>query len=139
MKIFPELYGFVVFSEQPLLSFMEENDIGRDLLTFMTTNDMADKLTEQGIIVPIFDVPDGLYEVLLKSSNSALDHTQLGVFESYGKLSICGMGYLADFDVKNLKESNKINEFSVGVGLFDLYCSIDGVKEILSLSLKPQS
>ncbi|MGA9619753.1 MAG: hypothetical protein WBR09_21525, partial [Serratia proteamaculans] len=75
MKIFPELYGFVVFSEQPLLSFMEENDIGRDLLTFMTTNDMADKLTEQGIIVPIFDVPDGLYEVLLKSSNSALDHT----------------------------------------------------------------
>ncbi|CAE1141592.1 hypothetical protein [Serratia sp. Tan611] len=135
MKLFPELYGFVVFSEQPLLSFMKENGIGKDLLTFMTTNDEADKLTEAGIILPIFEVPEGLYEVSLQCSQPAEDTSKLGVFKSEGKLSICGMGYLADFDVEALRNREKIQDFSIPQGVFELSCAIDESNEKISLIL----
>ncbi|HEJ6943945.1 hypothetical protein JY544_09325 [Serratia ureilytica] len=135
MKLFPELYGFVVFSEQPLLSFMKKNGIGNDLLAFMTTNDAADKLTEAGVIVPIFEVPEGLYEVSLQCSEPAENIAKLGVFRSEGKLSICGMGYLADFDVEALRSKEKIQDFSVTLGVFELYCAIDESNEKISLIL----
>ncbi|QNK33663.1 hypothetical protein HF675_06295 [Serratia sp. JUb9] len=135
MRIFPELYGFVIFSEQPLLSFMKKNGIEKDLLAFMTTNDEADKLTEAGIIVPIFDVPEGLYEVSLQCSKPAKNISKLGMFKSEGKLSICGMGYLADFDVETLRNRERTQDFSVPQGVFDLYCVVDEPNEKVSLTL----
>ncbi|EFE97783.1 Uncharacterised protein [Serratia odorifera] len=135
MRIFPELYGFVIFSEQPLLSFIKENGIEKDLLAFMTTNDEADKLTEAGIIVPIFDVSEGLYEVSLQCSTLAKNISKLGMFKSEGKLSICGMGYLADFDVEALRNREKIQDFSVPQGVFELFCAIDESNQKISLIL----
>ncbi|MGO4743570.1 hypothetical protein [Serratia quinivorans] len=114
---------------------MKVNGIGKDLLTFMTTNDAADKLTEAGVIVPIFDVPEGLYEVSLKCSKPAENISKLGVFKSDGKLSICGMGYLADFDVEALRNREKIQDFTVTQGVFVLYCDIDESNEKVSLIL----
>ncbi|HEI8866651.1 TPA: hypothetical protein SLG40_002159 [Serratia odorifera] len=113
---------------------MKENGIGKDLLTFMTTHDAANKLTEAGGIVPIFEGSEGLYEVSLKCSKPTENISKFGVFKSEGKLSICGMGYLAEFDVEALRNREEIQVFSVTQGVFELYCAIDEPnKKCLSL------
>lgn len=138
LKLFPELYGFVIYSEQPLLSFIKENNVGLDLLSFMTSSNIANEITAQGIVIPIFDVQEGLYDISLKNSCSLNDANKIGIFESHGKLSICGMGYLAHFDVSDLRKREKIKDFSINKGFFDLYCTIDSINEFVSLNLQPQ-
>jgi len=45
------------------------------------------------------------------------------------------MGYLADFDVEALRNREKIQDFSVPQGVFELFCAIDESNQKISLIL----
>ncbi len=132
MKIFPELNGFVVFSPEKLEEYLKVANVG-DLLEHLANSEDDGLLVESGVLLPIFNVEEGLYNVVVSTCKSVTDEF-LGFFSSEGMLSVMGIGYLSGYSYDSLCAKGKIFKHVLEKGEYSISYQIDG--ELLRLVVK---
>lgn len=108
--IFSELEGFVIYEPYRIEKFLQINEIkDKNLLNYLTTSELGDTITEEGIAVPITWVPpdDYKFSILDSMPESYLARSEGWVFKvENGSFSIMGIGYLTNIDRINNKDVN---------------------------------
>lgn len=117
---FPEDRGFVLCDPERLDSFHDGQAQG-DLLTAYSTSDQGNRVSAQGIAIPIYDVEPDYYTVVVRGKNTESTLSQplvrspgwvLGT-ES-GRLVLCGAGYLRDWN----SQDPRFKRFSIPPGWY---------------------
>ncbi|MCG9655837.1 hypothetical protein GOP97_19700 [Vibrio cholerae] len=131
--LFPELNAFALYSKFDVISFMN-NELGdNNILDYLIENN-GGELVEKGVLLPIFNVDDGLYniDVIVNDGNGS---QELGVFCSSGEVSVIGLGYLAEFDHELLCMAGKNQSFIVPNGTFGVSYCLNDIEENLTIYL----
>ena len=111
-KRFPELHGFVLLDPERLDALDEHGARGADLLTRFTASEEGDRVSREGIAVPVLGLEPDYYTVVLRvGTTHGASHTShvrsdgwvLGT--ATGRLVLCGLGYLARWDPDDPKHS----------------------------------
>lgn len=131
-RLFPELYGFALFSSNGLQEYIKQNSINKNLLGYLEDESNSKKLMEEKLIYPIFNMEEGLYSFEYSFSEDGKESH----IKSDGGLAICGVGYLADFSYKSLIENQKAIEFPVPQGEYEIGFSINSDKEHIMIEFK---
>jgi len=132
IKLFPELYGFALFSPKDLETYIKQNSPNNNLLEYLQDESNSKKLMEEKLIYPIFNMDEGLYRFEYRFSEDGKESH----IKSDGSLAICGVGYLADFSYKSLIENQKAIEFPVPQGEYEIGFSVDSDKEHIMIEFK---
>jgi len=132
IRLFPELYGFAIFSSNGLQEYIKQNNLSKNILEYLEDESNSKKLMEQQLIYPIFNMDEGLYSFeYILSEDGKKSH-----IKSDGSLAICGVGYLADFSYKSLIENQKAIEFFVPQGEYEIEFNMDNQKEHIMIKFK---
>ncbi|CCN50832.1 hypothetical protein MADA3029_p0065 [Vibrio nigripulchritudo MADA3029] len=129
VKIFPELGGFAVFCESLLIQETNSLDIKSDLLSYLSNNSESEELTKKGLIFPINEIEDGLYTIHLEKGGNNGGQK----FISDGNLSICGIGYLTDFNIIKITNNKKLIKLPLEIGEYILSWKVDTHHERLTI------
>lgn len=131
--LFPELNAFALYSKPEVISFMNNELKNNNILEYLIENN-GGELVEKGMLLPIFNVDDGLYniDVIVNGGNG---NQELGVFCSSGEVSVIGLGYLAEFDHELLCITGKNQSFTVPNGVFAASYFLNDVEENLTIYL----
>ena len=131
--LFPELNAFALYSKCDVISFMN-NELGDNNILEYLTKDDGGELVKKRVLLPIFNVDDGLYniDVIVNDGNGSQD---LGVFCSSGEVSVIGLGYLAAFDHELLCMAGKNQSFTVPNGTFGVSYCLNNIVENLTIYL----
>ncbi|WP_338588987.1 hypothetical protein VXM60_11970 [Shewanella khirikhana] len=129
MKIFPELNGFVIYSPERLEEYLEKVKVG-DLLEHLANSEDDGLLVDSGVLLPIFNVEEGLYNVVVTTRKSIADEF-LGFFSSEGMLCVVGVGYLSGYSYDSLCAKGKVFKYSLDKGGYLISYQLDG--ELLRL------
>ncbi|WP_298507207.1 hypothetical protein [uncultured Maribacter sp.] len=119
--LFSELNGFVIFDSKELISFKKKHINNSDILTPLTETNLGDEISANGVAIPIIGVESDDYGFIMSTNKltylKKVDVQSKGwIINSNGLLNICGIGYLKDFNLEKLIESNKIIKFEVPKG-----------------------
>ncbi|MBX6752108.1 MAG: hypothetical protein IRY85_21015, partial [Micromonosporaceae bacterium] len=98
---FAELFGLVLLDPARLDEFLDGHAEGRDLVHLFTTTDAGDRVSEQGIAIPVLGVECGYYTVLVRHVDDRSPWTDARLSSDgwvlgtrTGSLLLCGAGYL---------------------------------------------
>lgn len=101
---FAELGGFALVDAARLDRELKGTLEGCDVLTRVLTSDFGDRVLAQGILVPLLGITPGYYRLVIRDDGepSTISSPRVKspgwVLETEtGKLTLCGLGYLADF------------------------------------------
>lgn len=101
---FPELFGFVLVDPARLELALGSAVRGTDLLERFTTTDHGDRITHDGIVIPLMGVDAGDYTVLVRHVTEPspwpaprLSSPGWVLGTDTGALLFCGAGYLTDW------------------------------------------
>lgn len=102
---FPELYGLVLLDPERLDDLYEHGARGANLLERFTESEDGDRVSREGIVIPMLGLEAAYYTVVLR------DPATPGVAQAprvssggwilgttTGRLLLCGLGYLARWD-----------------------------------------
>ncbi|MCV6609113.1 MAG: hypothetical protein OIF32_12945 [Campylobacterales bacterium] len=132
IRLFPELYGFAIFSSNGLQEYIKQNSLSKNLLKYLEDESNSKKLMEQKLIYPIFNMDEGLYSFeYILSEDGKKSH-----IKSDGSLAVSGVGYLADFSYKDLIKNQKAIEFSVPQGKYEIEFIVDNQNEHIMIKFK---
>jgi len=131
-RLFPELYGFALLSVNALNEFITRYSLNSNILEYLQKEINSNKLMEQKLIYPIFHIDEGLYSFEYKLS----DDGKKSHIKSDGSLSICGIGYLVDFTYASLVEKQKVIEFTIPQGEYEIEFDVDSEKEQIMIEFK---
>jgi len=100
-KRFPEAHGFVLLDPARLDAFCNGRAEGADLLTRFSQTEDGDRVSREGIAIPITELDEGDYTIVLREAGSPGVNALLRVRSpgwvlgtETGKLVFCGIGYL---------------------------------------------
>lgn len=143
-KLFAELEGFAIYEPSLTRKYIVDNNIGNDLLSYLTTSEHGDIVTQNGIIIPIIGVPADYYKFVIIEKlpdNYLIESTGWILRVESEKLNIVGIGYLTD--VTQISTDN-ILSFSIANGWYELSIisymdTIDKNQKCFGLKLKQTS
>ena len=71
-KLFAELYGFVIYNPDLLDRYLFENQIPTtDMLRMFTETEHGNSVIQEGIAIPIVNIPEGYYDFTLTADERA--------------------------------------------------------------------
>jgi len=106
--VFAELGGFALVEPARLSEFLQGKAHDQDLLTQFTTTELGERVLEEGIVIPLLGVTPGFYRLIVRQTSepSVIGKSQitsrgwvLGTIS--GKLILCGLGYLTQWDAEH--------------------------------------
>lgn len=102
---FPELFGFVLLDAVRLDEALGGTAAGGNLLERFSTTDLGDRVSADGVAIPLFGVEAGRYSVLVRHTAEAspwptprLSSPGWVLGTTTGTLLLCGAGYLTRWD-----------------------------------------
>jgi len=139
--LFSELNGFVIFNPEKLDSFQRQHIGHCDILNPLTQGELGEVVVAEGIAIPIVGVEPDEYGFVVRAARGYLASVAIEstgwIFNSSGCLSVCGIGYLLDFDMDRLQRGKRVLTFKVPEGWLeiDIFAGVDeagaGVFEIV--------
>ena len=120
-KIFAELYGFVIYNPDLLDRYLLENQISTtDVLRMFTETEHGDSVIQEGIAIPIVNIPEGYYDFTLTADERAYylsESKGWSVKITTGVLRVIGIGYLNDL---SLIDNHRKVDFQLSPGWYEL-------------------
>jgi len=115
--VFAELHGIVIFTPERI-----EPPVKTNLLHLYTTTDAGDRVVQEGICLPILDIDEGDYTVVIREAREASYLRTPPLVRSSGwilgtpsgTLAVCGAGYLSVWN----PEHPRIQRLQVTPGWF---------------------
>lgn len=108
LRMYPEAGGFVLLDPARLDAFYGGNSAGRDILTELSTTEAGDRVSEDGIAIPIVMVEDGDYTIVVRTADSPglapeprLRSAGWILGTETGDLVCCGVGSLLIWDPRS--------------------------------------
>ena len=106
-RLFAELNGFVLCDPQRLVQFHGENIHHDNLLRQYTETEDGDKVCIQGIVIPVLDVEPEYYTLVVRYASSPAYLNSAPLISNHGfvlgtetgKLLLCGLGYLTNWNL----------------------------------------
>lgn len=102
---FPELFGFVFLDPARLDQALGGEAADENLLERFSTTDLGDRVSADGIAIPVLGVEVGVYSVLVRHAAEPspwpaprLSSSGWVLGTTTGALLLCGAGYLARWD-----------------------------------------
>ena len=124
--VFAELFGLVILDIAELSAFKKAHALGSDLLQAFTTLELGEQVSENGIAIPITGIAGDYYYVSvcnLEDESSSLRDDQIVIksegwiiHTATGDVTVCGIGYLKDFEEKKFVDTNKFAHVSMPSG-----------------------
>lgn len=120
-KLFAELYGFVIYNPDLLDRYLFENQISTtDVLRMFTETEHGDRVIQEGIAIPIVNIPEGYYDFTLTADERAYylsESKGWSVKITTGVLRVIGIGYLNDL---SLIDNHRKVDFLLPSGWYEL-------------------
>ena len=120
-KLFAELYGFVIYNPDLLDRYLFENQIPiTDVLRVFTETEHDDSVIQEGIAIPIVNIPEGYYDFTLTADERAYylsESKGWSVKITTGVLRVIGIGYLNDL---SLIDNHRKVDFLLPSGWYEL-------------------
>ena len=145
-ELFAELEGFAIYDPSLMNQYITENNIiGNDLLTCLTSSEHGDIVTRNGIIIPIIGVSADYYnfKIIHQLPKNYLVESNGWILKVESeRINIIGIGYLAD--ITKITSDNSLF-FSLSNGWYELSIisyyldSTDDNQKCLGLKLKQTS
>ena len=112
--VFPEHFGFFLMSPKKLSTFHDFGIEGKNLLEIYSNSDLGDKVTEEGIIIPLLEVEADYYDIIIhdKAEASYIEDTKRAfssqgwIFFSTGELIFSSISLLLKWDSDHPKLCN---------------------------------
>ena len=115
--VFAELFGLVIFNLDRLVEFKQRHNLDEDLLTAFTTTDLGTQLSEEGVVIPLTGILGEYYHFSIHNQqtdrpylteNQIVIKSDGWILESRkGELTVCGIGYLKQFDSDYFAHADK--------------------------------
>ena len=120
-KLFAELYGFVIYNPDLRDRYLFENQIPiTDVLRVFTETEHGDSVIQEGIAIPIVNIPEGYYDFTLTADERAYylsESKGWSVKITTGVLRVIGIGYLNDL---SLIDNHRKVDFRLPSGWYEL-------------------
>ena len=104
-RCFPELHGFVLLDPERLEEFCSGHAHGSNLLQRFSETEDGDRVSQDGIAIPLLGVEPGEYTVIVRSADGTPAAGDLRARSAgwilgteTGHLLLCGAGYLTKWD-----------------------------------------
>jgi hypothetical protein len=125
-SVFAELFGFAVLDLAGLVAFQKEHNLSEDILTSLTSLNLGEQVSENGIAIPIVGIPGDYYYwsvCNLELESNHLRDAQVVVksdgwllYSDKGEATVCGIGYLKKFDAEYFSSTDKFVRIQLPVG-----------------------
>jgi hypothetical protein len=125
-SIFAELFGFVIFDLAGLVAFQREHHLSDDILDAFTSLDLGEQVSENGIAIPITDIPGDYYYWSVCNPESELSHLKGAqviiksggwlLYTTQGEVTVCGIGYLKKLDATYFSNTDKFVRLQLSAG-----------------------
>ena len=130
-KLFAELYGFVIYNPDLLDRYLLENQIfTTDVLRVFTETEHGDSVIQEGIAIPIVNIPEGYYDFTLTTDERAYylsESKGWSVKITTGVLRVIGIGYLNDL---SLIDHHRKVDFQLPQGGMNCLYTVFNTKEM---------